>query len=124
MTICPATKVRTVTTRSTGLQAEQAAAEYLQASGFQVVQQNYRRPHCEVDIVAAKEGRIFFVEVKYRASHRFGRGLDYITPWKIHHMVRGAETWVRDYKWTGPYQLSAIEVSGPLFEITDFIEDL
>ncbi len=104
--------------------AEEAAGAYLTGHNFILLMRNYRRPHCEVDIVAQRDDTIFFIEVKYRASDSWGGGLEYITASKVRHMQRGAETWVKEFGWQGPYQLSAIEVSGRQFEITAFIEDV
>ncbi len=97
---------------------------YLVENQFTILMQNYRRPHCEIDIIAQRNDGLFFVEVKYRASDNWGGGLDYVTPSKVRRMQRGAETWVSESGWRGPYQLSAIEVSGRQFDVTAFIEDL
>ncbi len=82
------------------------------------------RPHCEIDIVAAKGDTVYFVEVKYRASDHFGGGLDYVAGQKLHHMQRAAETWIASHGWDGEYQLSAVEVGGRDFAVNGFIEDI
>lgn len=107
-----------------GNRGEQAAAEYLAREGYEILQLNYRRPHCEIDIVAKRREVIYFVEVKYRSTDHFGSGLDYITPQKLHHMQRAAETWVMSHHYEGEYVLSAIEVGGPGFEVLNFIEEI
>ncbi len=107
---------------STGNQAEQAAAEFLTREGYEVLERNYRRPHCEIDIVVQRDEVVYFVEVKYRATDHFGTGMDYITARKLQHMQRAAETWVVTHRWTGEYALSAIEVGGLDFEVLDFVE--
>ena len=50
--------------------------------------------------------------------------MDYITPQKLAQMRLAAEGWVHLSGWKGEYQLAAIEVSGPEFEVTNFIEDI
>ena len=108
----------------TGHRAEQVAADYLTADGYEILEMNYRRPHCEIDIVARRESCVYFVEVKYRARSDWGKGMEYITEAKLRHMRRAAETWVRDYCWRGEYALSAIEVAGANFEVQGFVESI
>lgn len=108
----------------TGRQAERAAANYLEMRGFTIVEMNWRRPHCEVDIIARKRDVIHFVEVKYRQSHDQGGGMEYITASKLRRMRRGAESWVHETKYQGAYQLTAVEVSGRDFVIEQFIENV
>jgi Holliday junction resolvase-like predicted endonuclease len=113
-----------MTTFETGRQAETAAAEHLKKHGFAVVTKNWRTKWCEIDVIAQKDRAVYFCEVKYRRTNLQGGGLDYITPQKLAQMQLAAEGWVHLTGWKGEYQLAAIEVSGPGFEITNFIEDL
>jgi putative endonuclease len=107
-----------------GQRAEQAAAEHLVRLGYEILGRNYRRPHCEIDIIASRDARIHFVEVKYRSRSDWGSGLAYITARKLQHMERAALTWIRDYQWNGEYALSAIEVGGPDYEVQELIESI
>lgn len=108
---------------SVGRQAEDAAANYLSDNGYTILEQNWRTRVCEIDIIAKKDSRLYFVEVKYRSSSRQGSGLDYITPKKLKQMQFAAECWVGEQKYTGDYSLSAIEVSRD-FYIDQFIDEL
>lgn len=92
--------------------------------GYEIMELNWRRPRSEVDIVAQKNGVIYFVEVKYRRTAAQGSGLDYITASKLERMRRGAADWVDEVKWTGEYQLAAVEVAGADFVVEHFIEDI
>jgi putative endonuclease len=107
-----------------GRKAEQAAATYLEMRGFTVLEQNWRRPHCEVDIIASKKGAVYFVEVKYRRNSAQGGGLDYVTDSKLKRMQRGAESWVTETKYRGQYQLAAVEVGGSDFVVEHFIDNV
>ncbi len=42
----------TMNTTQTGLRAEKAASLYLEMRGYKVLERNWRRPRCEIDIVA------------------------------------------------------------------------
>ena len=57
-----------------GSQGEQAAADYLTRQGYRICARNFRVPAGEIDIVAAKQELVVFVEVKTR------RGLGCGTP--------------------------------------------
>lgn len=55
-------------TRTTGAQWEAAAADYLQAQGMRIVEQNFRSRQGEIDIIGYHQGYLVFVEVKYRST--------------------------------------------------------
>lgn len=111
-------------TTQTGKMAERAGANYLEMRGFKILELNWRRPHCEVDIIAQKGRVIYFVEVKYRKNDNQGTGLEYVTSTKLRRMQRGAESWVGESKYGGRYQLAAIEVTGPSYAIEHFIDNV
>lgn len=105
-----------------GRRAEQAASAHLQNLGYDIVDQNWRRRECEIDIVARKQDCVYFVEVKFRMTNAAGSGLEYIGPRKLRQMSYAAERWVAERHWNQEYVLAAIEVSGPGYEVTDFID--
>lgn len=111
-------------TTDTGRKAEAAAKVYLEMRGFKIIEQNYRRPQCEIDIVAEKASVMHFVEVKYRHGDQQGGGLEAITQTKLRQMRYAADTWVDEYKWHGPYVLSAVEIAGRDYVVMSFIEDV
>ncbi len=111
-------------TTQSGRRAEIAASNYLIMRGFTILERNWRRPTCEIDIVAMKNDVVYFVEVKYRESDEQGGGLDAITKSKLQHMKRAAYTWVEETKWHGQYLLSAIEVGGKDYQILGFIDEI
>jgi putative endonuclease len=113
-----------MTSFSTGRQAETAAAQFLRTNSYQILGQNLRTRTYEIDIIAEKSGVLYFVEVKYRKNDATGGGLDYITQRKLKQMHYGAEMWLSENRRNDPYRLAGIEVSGPDFMITDFIDSL
>jgi putative endonuclease len=108
-------------TTKIGNMGEQIAAEALARLGYKVLERNWKTKWAEVDIVAKKDGIVYFVEVKFRGSSRQGDGFDYITDQKLHHMIRAAELWVAVRDWSGEYQLLAAAVDGQTGE-TDIRE--
>lgn len=105
-----------------GHAAEQRAARFLQDQGFKLLQLNWHHKIAEIDIIASKDQRLYFIEVKYRRTKEQGSGFDYITPVKLKRMKRGAELWLSINDWAGEVTLAAIAVSGQgsfeLLEIT------
>lgn len=104
-----------------GHNAEQRAAKYLVERGFFIKEMNWKTRYCEIDVVAEKNRRIFFVEVKYRRNTNQGFGMEYVTHKKLQQMRFAAEMWVQNSKWMGEYQLAAISIDGGAIT---FIEDL
>jgi len=58
--------------RILGSLGEEMAAGYLESEGYEILERNYRCPYGEIDIVARKEGRLIFAEVKTRRSRSCG----------------------------------------------------
>jgi Holliday junction resolvase-like predicted endonuclease len=108
-----------VTNHKSGHDAEKVAAEYLVDHGYKVVELNWKTRYCEIDIVAQKDNRIYFVEVKSRRTLFQGSGMDYITRKKLSQMRFAAEMWVSEHNWTGDYQLAAISIAAGQI---DFVE--
>ena len=113
-----------MSSKETGARAEVAASLYLEMRGYKILERNWRRPRCEIDIVAQKGSSRHFVEVKYRRDDGQGGGLEAITPTKLRQMQRAAQMWVEENEWPGEYILSAVEVGGPDFTIMSFIENV
>lgn len=111
-------------TTATGRRAESAAAAFLEYKGCSIVDRNWRTRWCEIDIVAERDGILYFCEVKYRRNTRQGDGLAHITPAKLQQMSFAANYWVTARQWRGEYQLCAIAVAGAAFKITDVIKDI
>jgi uncharacterized protein (TIGR00252 family) len=113
-----------MTTFDTGRQAEAVAADYLRQRGYEIIGQNFRTRFYEIDIIAQHNGVIYFVEVKYRRSESAGGGLEYITPRKLEQMRLAAEFWLTENRTSGDYRLAGLEVFGPDFVVTEFIDSL
>ncbi|MBO8167776.1 MAG: YraN family protein [Thermoanaerobacteraceae bacterium] len=61
---------------------EQAAVKYLKGKGYHILEQNYRCPYGEVDIIAKDKGVLVFVEVKSRTSDKYGTPLESVDIYK------------------------------------------
>ena len=111
-------------TTKIGKEAEVVASDYIEGLGFRVIARNWKRPMCEIDLVAVKEKIVYFIEVKYRKSDKHGGGLDYITSKKLQQMKFSANCWISENRYQSSYELSVIEVSGNDLKVTAFIKEL
>lgn len=77
-------------TRTTGKQYEEAAKAFLQGQGYVILEENFRCPYGEIDLIAREGDCIAFVEVKYRAGDRAGGPLEAVGPKKMQRLSRTA----------------------------------
>lgn len=76
---------------SRGAQAEALAADFLRRRGLTVLARNYRVRGGEVDLVCRDGGTLVFVEVRLRASQRFGGAAASITAAKQRRVILAAQ---------------------------------
>ena len=79
-----------------GRRGETLAARYLSEKGYRIMARNVRTPHGEIDLVAQKDEITVFVEVKTRASRRFGPPEAAVTPRKQAHMFASAAHYAQE----------------------------
>lgn len=81
-----------------GQHGEELAARHLRRHGYKVLYRNFRGPRGgEVDIICRdkKEKKLVFVEVKTRASEKYGRPISAVDHSKQVFIARGALAWLR-----------------------------
>lgn len=83
--------------RGRGSAWESAAAEYLTERGAQILARNYRRGAGEVDLIAAMEGATVFVEVKQRATGRYGTSGEAVTRAKQARICEAALYYLKEH---------------------------
>ncbi|MEL5990317.1 YraN family protein [Microbacterium phosphatis] len=76
-----------------GRAGEERATAYLRQRGYEILERNWRCPAGEIDIVAARDGRIAAVEVKTRTSLAYGHPLSAIDDRKLSRMWNVALAW-------------------------------
>ena len=74
-----------------GKEAEDMAADFLKAIGYEIVERNYRHRRSEIDLIVRKEKWLVFVEVKMRSSDAFGYPEEFVDYKKAKNIVYGAE---------------------------------
>ena len=83
-------------TRRLGLYGEDLACKYLQAQGYTILERNFRcRRFGEIDIVASKAEVLSFIEVKTRASLRYGMPAEAVTLAKQRKIYRVAQYYLQ-----------------------------
>ena len=81
--------------------AENHVAQYLQSKGYEVIENNYRKPWGEVDIVAKKEGILIFVEVKASKDDITGfEPENRVSPEKLRRLMRAIQTYLASKKYS------------------------
>ena len=97
-------KIFTSETQKTGEIGENVAVKFLMKHGFEVLERNYTKKWGEIDIVAQKDGRFHFVEVKSVSKPNLDdinhetldeyHPEDNMHPWKLKRLSRTVQTYL------------------------------
>ena len=79
----------------TGNIGESLAEGYLIDKGYKILARNYKNKIGEIDIIAQENDRIIFVEVKSRASAKFGYPREAVNYYKQQKIRRVAEVYLK-----------------------------
>lgn len=77
-----------------GRMGEQIAADYLKATGYEILFRNFRGGGGEIDIIARKKGVTYFVEVKARKTGSLVKPVESITPTKRKRLKGAVLAWL------------------------------
>jgi ribonuclease HII len=97
---CPAHRLsflRGVTAADSGRTGEHAAARYLEARGYLVLERNFRVREGEIDLIAAHRDMIVFVEVKRRRSAAFAAPAEAVNTRKQACLRAAAALWMAEH---------------------------
>lgn len=75
----------------TGKLGEEIAAKYLADKGYTILHKNWRHKNWETDIIATKNNRLHFIEVKTRRTTAFGNPEDDVSKKKVKNLMGAAE---------------------------------
>jgi putative endonuclease len=81
---------------SSGRIAEDLAGSFLESRGFRILFRNYKAACAEIDIIARENNVICFVEVKSRASEKFGSPQEAVTPAKQRKIGQAALIFLKE----------------------------
>ncbi|OGZ73400.1 MAG: hypothetical protein A2908_02395 [Candidatus Staskawiczbacteria bacterium RIFCSPLOWO2_01_FULL_38_12b] len=96
-------KVFTSETQKIGKEGEKIAEKFLVKHGFSILDRNYTKKWGEIDIIAKKAQKVYFIEVKSVSSTHTNtldsyRAEDNMHPWKMKRLSRTIQTYLLDKK--------------------------
>lgn len=102
-----------------GFDCENKACKFLENSGYEIVERNFRKKFGEIDIIAKKGEILHFVEVKstnkkYEVAYR-------ITPLKFQKIIKTAQFYMQKFALSNDFQIDLVCVKGGNIEILENI---
>lgn len=83
-----------------GIQGEALAEQHFTSLGYTVLHKNWRYGRYEIDLVAAKNGILHFIEVKTRRGTKFGFPEDDVDRTKLRYLIIAGDSYVKQHpKW-------------------------
>lgn len=100
--------------RAKGAAGEDRAVRWLIQRGYRVVARNLRNAGGELDLVATHGDTLCFVEIKARASDRFGPAILAVDRAKRAKLARAAAAYLAAHPWEGPcrFDVLGIDLAG------------
>lgn len=95
----------------TGKQGELEATRHLREQGYEIMAQNYRHQHAEIDIVAKKGKLLVFAEVKTRTNLSFGNPEEFVSYTKAKLVMKAAEHYIFKTDWMHDIRFDIIAVT-------------
>ena len=99
-----------------GRKGEVLAKAHLEASGYEIMDENWVFGKAEVDLIAYKAGVIIFTEVKTRTGNGFGEPEDFVDARKQKLLVQAADEYIYVMDHQGDVRFDIISV---LFDRTN-----
>ncbi|MCE2835018.1 MAG: YraN family protein [bacterium] len=109
-----------------GAKGEELAADWLKMQGFDILHRNWRTGRFETDIIATREGRLHFIEVKTRRSDRYGLPERQVDRKKLDRMIDAGSEYIRrhpQWRWIR-FDIIAVRLYENAPAQIDHIEDL
>lgn len=78
----------------TGRDGEELACNWLLEKGFRILERNWKSGRREIDIIAANEGLLHFIEVKTRRADVFGMPEAQVKRKKLRHIQSAASDYL------------------------------
>lgn len=109
------------TTKEIGDLGESVACEYLKKHNYTVLQCNYWKKYGEIDIIAKKDEKVHFVEVKtvsyetkaaleYAVSHETWRPEEQVHQFKLRQIEKALKAWISENRHEGEWQIDVAAV--------------
>ena len=119
----PDVKNGSTTIRELGNLGEEKVAEFLISKGHEIIARNFRTKYFEIDIISKLDDSVFFTEVKYRKTAKFGEAIEFVDRKKQEQVRFAAESYLAmhpEFK-DLTIRLAVAGVSGGDFRIEDWM---
>lgn len=83
---------------SLGERGEAAACGFLKEHGYEVLEKNYKCKIGEIDVIARRQGRLAFIEIKTRTSAQFGAPQEAVDLKKQEKIFKVAQWYLKEKK--------------------------
>lgn len=93
-----------------GRLGEDRALAHLQAQGLTLLERNFLCKSGEIDLIMQDGPLLVFVEVRQRASSRFGGAVYSVTPAKQQRLLRAAQYYLLRHKLPPPCRFDVIAI--------------
>ena len=94
-----------------GTEGEAMAVKWLVDKGFILLHQNWRYSYYEVDIIAALDNVLHFIEVKTRRNKKFGEPEESVDDKKIANLMNAGEEFQYQYPQWKRVQYDVLSIS-------------
>ena len=99
-------------TRARGRSAEDDGARWLEGQGLSIVERNVQFRAGELDLVALDGDTLCFIEIKARASARFGEAVWAVTERKQRQVAAAAKLYLATHEHEGPCRFDVLAMDG------------
>jgi len=96
--------------KSLGQIGEDLAEEYLKKGGYKILKRNYKTPFGEIDIIAKKNNKIIFFEVKTLKSKEIAPE-DQMTERKKSHILKTVQFYINSKNIDFDWQIDLIAIN-------------
>jgi len=93
-----------------GKKGEAIAKEFLEISGYDILDENWVFGKAEIDLVTYRDKRLIFVEVKTRSGSKFGQPEDFVDDAKQRQMQLAAEEYIHLMDFKGEIRFDIISI--------------
>ena len=116
-------KNKSTTSRELGDLGEEKIAEFLISKGHEIIARNFRTKYFEIDIISKLDDSLFFTEVKYRNTAKFGKAIEFVDRKKQEQVRFAAESYLAIHPEFKDFtvRLAVAGVNGEDFRIEDWM---
>ena len=95
-----------------GAAGEDLACRYLMRNGYEIVERNKSYPKvCEIDIIAKRKNKLYFVEVKTRKTDAYGIPSEAVDKRKLSHIRKGIALYLQEIGVKLAYQIDIVAIT-------------